>query len=200
MSKLILPAEMRHFGDSGRVEAENHEDPAVRAVIAETRRELALFAAEMMGAQAQLGQFDTAGRPVDRRRFRHLVEDATLPYLVIDPRPGLRIVEANAAYAAATMVNPRRIAGERMFDVFPDNPDRPDADGVSNLFGSLQKAAQTGRPHAMSVQRYDVRDAGGDFVARYWQPLNQPVFDDAGRLVYLLHHVMDVTEKAVERI
>jgi hypothetical protein len=45
----------------------------------------------------------------------------------------------------------------------------------------------------MKVQRYDVRDAAGDFAERHWRPINTPIFDDTGRLLYLLHHVADVT-------
>ena len=107
--------------------------------------------------------------------------------MVIDPRPGLHIVDINDAYAAATLTARAKAAGGKLFDVFPDNPDDPDADGVSNLYESIQRAANRGEPHTMMLQRYDVRDAGGQFVRRYWRPVNTPVFDDAGRLVYILH-------------
>jgi PAS domain-containing protein len=162
-----------------------------------TRRELALFASDMMGAQLQVGQFGqscTTGDPTfEQRCFRDLIEQSDLPFMVIDPRPGLHIVDINDAYAVATLTDRARVAGTRLFDTFPDNPDDPSADGVSNLFDSLQRAAQSGAPHAMADQRYDVRRADGSFVQRYWRPLNTPVFDEAGRLVYLLHHVADVT-------
>ena len=45
----------------------------------------------------------------------------------------------------------------------------------------------------MSVQRYDIRDLQGQFVERYWQPINSPVHDQDGLLIFLLHHVEDVT-------
>lgn len=157
-----------------------------------TRRELALFASEMMGAQLLVGQFDQSrvtGDPnFERRCFRDLIEQSELPYMVIDPRPGLHIVDINDAYARATLTERAAVAGSRLFDTFPDNPDDPAADGVSNLYESLQRAAQTGSSHAMALQRYDVRDDIGSFVQRYWRPVNTPVFDDDGQLVYLLHH------------
>jgi len=49
----------------------------------------------------------------------------------------------------------------------------------------------------MAVQRYDVRDPNGTFVERHWQPVNTPVHDHAGQLVFLLHHVEDVTDHVV---
>jgi hypothetical protein len=66
---------------------------------------------------------------------------------------------------------------------------------VSNLYASLRTVAQTGRAHAMAVQRYDTRDPDGPFVERRWQPINSPVHDEDGRVVFLLHHVEDVTDQ-----
>jgi hypothetical protein len=61
---------------------------------------------------------------------------------------------------------------------------------------SLETAARTGRTHEMSLQRYDVRDAGGAFVTRFWKPEDTPIFDDQSRLLFLLHHVEDVTDSS----
>ena len=52
---------------------------------------------------------------------------------------------------------------------------------------------KTGQPHAMAVQRYDIRDAQGQFIERHWQPINSPIHDRDGILIYILHHVEDVT-------
>jgi len=174
---------------------EEVRDRSIQAMMAETRRELAMFASDLMGTQSFIGQFGSRGSSsgtINQGLFRELVEDAPMPCLMVDPRPGLRIVDINDAYAAATLTVRGKVAGEKMFDVFPDNPEIPDADGVSNLFESLQKAAQSGKPHTMAIQRYDVRDAGGNFVVRHWLPVNTPIFDETGNLVYLLHQVREV--------
>ena len=115
--------------------------------------------------------------------------------MLLDPGPGLRIVDINDAYAAATFTVRGDVVGKSLFDVFPDNPADPAADGVSNLFISLKTVTQTGEPHAMAIQRYDIRDPSGRFVERHWLPINRPIRNSAGRLVFLLHHVEDVTEQ-----
>ncbi|WP_246755672.1 hypothetical protein [Bradyrhizobium sp. CCBAU 53338] len=51
----------------------------------------------------------------------------------------------------------------------------------------------------MKVQRYDIRDPSGTFVERHWQPINSPIHDAAGHLVYLLHHVEDVSAQVAAR-
>jgi PAS domain-containing protein len=169
----------------------------IDAMMASTRRELAMFASDLMGAQSALGQFRPAAAlepaRVLRSRFRDMIESTAVPFMVIDPRAGLHLIDVNDAYAAATLVVRNRVAGEKLFDVFPDNPGMPKADGVSNLFESIRRAAQTGEPHKMAVQRYDVRDTDGAFVEKHWLPINTPIFDERGRLTYILHQAQDVT-------
>jgi hypothetical protein len=45
----------------------------------------------------------------------------------------------------------------------------------------------------MSVLRYDVRNADGVFVERHWRPVNTPLHNEDGRLIYLMHMVDEVT-------
>lgn len=126
--------------------------------------------------------------------FRAIFENAPGLYLVLSP--DLRIVAVNAAYAAATMTVREHILGRSLFDVFPDNPDEPGASGVSNLRASLERVLQFRRPDAMPVQKYDVRrpdSEGGRFEERYWSPFNTPVLDAAGRVLWIIHRVEDVT-------
>jgi hypothetical protein len=124
--------------------------------------------------------------------FRNHFEGTSELQLLLDPRAGLAIIDANQAYREATLTG-AGICGRPMFEVFPDNPDDPGADGVSNLFASLRNTALRGQPQSMRVQRYDVRNADGVFVERYWRPTNTPIFGAGDRLIYLLHHVEDVT-------
>jgi PAS domain-containing protein len=188
MKNLLLGQFLKSRLGQAAQPVEQCADATVQAIMAQTRRELATFASEQMGAQAFVGQFDKGRNdPVDRSGFRKLVESASDAVMVIDPRPGLHIIDINQAYAAATLTERGQAAGGKLFDVFPDNPGDPDADGVSNLYESIQRAAQSGRPHMMAIQRYDVRDASGAFVERLWQPINTPIFDDKGRLIYVLH-------------
>jgi hypothetical protein len=172
---------------------------AHESLMAATHREIAILGADMMGAQAYLGQFgpgDGAEGPArsDRRLLRPLLDEAAEPVLIVDPRPGLHIVDFNAAHAAVSMIDRRHALGEKLFDVFPDNPDLPNADGVSNLYESLQQCARSGRTHRMRLQRFDMRDRTGLFVKRHWRPVNSPLCDDKGRLVFLVHRIGEAVE------
>ena len=201
MKKFICEQNIAHFrrllGDA--------TDPIQRTtlekLLASQLRELAIFDAERVGADAPSAP--RHGQPVDASRIRQEFladfDTSPHPYLLLDPGPGLQVVDVNTAYAAVTFTSRSDILGRFLFEVFPDDPDQPFADGVTNLYNSLKTVAKTGRPHAMAVQRYDIKDTAGAFVERHWQPINTPVHDDEGRLVFLLHHVEDVTDQVAGR-
>jgi signal transduction histidine kinase len=115
------------------------------------------------------------------------------PYVLLSP--DLVIEAVSDAYLRATLTRREQLLGKFIFDAFPDNPQAPEANGVLNLRASLAQVLATGQPHQMAQQHYDVPDPDhpGQFVERHWQPLNAPVLDEHGRVVQLLHSVVDVT-------
>ena len=127
--------------------------------------------------------------------FRALFESAPGLYLVLTP--GLTIVAVSDAYLQATMTKREAILGRQLFDVFPDNPDDPAADGVRNLKASLSRVLQNRVADAMAVQKYDIRrpeSEGGGFEERYWSPVNSPVLGADQALAFIIHRVEDVTD------
>ena len=118
-----------------------------------------------------------------------ILEAAPGAYLVLDP--ALMIVAVTDAYLRATLTNREQIMGRALFDVFPDNPNDPEATGTRNLRASIETVLRTGVPHAMPVQKYDIRRPDGEFEERYWKPINTPVLID-GKVAYVIHSVEDV--------
>lgn len=124
--------------------------------------------------------------------FRLLFDSTLSPLLIL--APDFTIVEVNRAYLTATRTE-RGIVGRPIFDVFPDNPGDPSADGVANLRRSLRTVVTTGRTDTMALQRYDIPTGeAGAFVERYWSPVNTPVLDGDGRVTHIIHRVEDVTD------
>ena len=116
------------------------------------------------------------------------------PYLLLDQ--DLVIRSANDAYLGVTGRTRDELYDNYIFDVFPDNPAVPDADGVRNLSASLAKVLRTGRTSRMWVQRYDIPGPRpeDEFVLKYWSPVSAPVRGDhGGKAVGVVNHVEDVT-------
>lgn len=136
-------------------------------------------------------------KPGEETDFQLLFESAPGLYLVL--LPDLTIVAASRAYLVATMTERESIVGRPLFEVFPDNPDDPGADGVRNLRASLREVLATGMSHRMETQKYDIRRPTGDFEVRYWSPVNKPILDTNGEVRYIIHTVTDVTAQEVEK-
>ena len=134
-------------------------------------------------------------RNVNELDYQALFEGAPDPYLILDPQ--LVIVGVNDAYLRATMTRREDIVNRGLFEVFPDNPGDPSAEGVRNLHASLLRVLTSGTPDAMPVQKYDIRKPeadGGGFEERYWSPVNTPIRGKGDKVQYIVHRVEDVTE------
>jgi len=139
-------------------------------------------------------QFETANHELSQSRaeLKSLFESLPGLYLVLTPE--FKIVAASDAYLAATLTTREGIIGRGLFEVFPDNPEDPAADGVSNLRASLNRVLATGTADTMAIQKYDVRRPDGVFEERYWSPINSPVVGADRKIQYIIHRVEEVTD------
>ncbi len=127
--------------------------------------------------------------------YRVLFEQTPGLYLVLEL--DLTILTASDLYLRATKTKKNQIVGRNLFEVFPDNPNESNPSGVSNLRASLEKVLKEKVEDSMAIQKYDIpipENEGGGFEIRYWSPTNSPIFDDKGKLIYILHSVKDVTD------
>jgi len=129
--------------------------------------------------------------------FQLLLEAVPGLYLML--HPDLTIVAVSDTYLGATMTKRAEIVGRKLFEVFPDNPDDPGADGVSKLRASLDHVLKRKTTHRMAIQKYDIRRPDGSFEVRYWLPMNKPVVDEDGTIRYIVHTAVDVTAQELER-
>ncbi|MEX1058125.1 MAG: hypothetical protein WED11_10355, partial [Natronospirillum sp.] len=114
----------------------------------------------------------------DTQRLR-LFEMAAGKILILNP-DNFDIVSVSSAYLQATKTVEQDIIGKNLFDVFPDAPEDPIADGTHNLSASLNRVKSLKIPDVMGVQRYPIPLPNGRFEERFWSSVNSPVLDDAG--------------------
>ncbi|MFF3859492.1 PP2C family protein-serine/threonine phosphatase [Streptomyces sp. NPDC002209] len=119
-----------------------------------------------------------------------------LPGMVALLTPELVYADVNEEFLRMAGRTREQLVGRYLFDVFPDNPGDPTANGSRNLQASLQRVIATGERDTMALQRYDVESAErpGEWEERYWSPVNAPVLGPDGRVAVLVHRVEEVTE------
>jgi PAS domain S-box-containing protein len=125
--------------------------------------------------------------------FRAIFEATPTPLLLVAP-PDWTIVAANDARLQVTATSREGQIGRRLFEVFPDDPNDPEADGVRKLTASFERVLATRSTDTMAVQRYSVREPDGQFAERWWTPVNTPVLDSDGEVALIIHRVEEVTE------
>jgi PAS domain S-box-containing protein len=132
--------------------------------------------------------------------FQLLFEALPHLVLVLTPGPDFIMVAANEGRLRGTNTRREDCIGRSVFEVFGRNPDGQSEFGAGVLRASLERVVQTGRPDRMAITKYDIprpASEGGGFEVRYWSPLNVPVPDDRGEVLYIIHQTEDVTDQVL---
>jgi two-component system, cell cycle sensor histidine kinase and response regulator CckA len=125
--------------------------------------------------------------PID---FQLLFEESPDVLVVLLPdSPRFTQVAATRARLHATQTSLEQTIGAGIFELFPDNPNDPNATGTRNLRDSLERVLATRAADTMAVQKYDIREPNGQFQVKYWSPKNIPVLSPAGKVFCTPHRV-----------
>lgn len=119
-----------------------------------------------------------------------------LPGMVALLTPELVYADANEDFQRLSGRTRAQLVGRYIFDVFPQNPNDPNATGMRDVEASMLRVVASGERDTMALQRYDVQDPvrPGQWEERYWSPVNAPVLGPDGRVALIVHRVEEVTE------
>ncbi|HTE51260.1 MAG TPA: PAS domain S-box protein [Kofleriaceae bacterium] len=175
---------LQWFGTHTDVEALKQVEERSHQINAELEQRVADRTVQLEAANAELRH--------GRADLKSLFESLPGLYLVLTP--DLEIVAVSDAYLKATMTTRQGILGRNLFEMFPDNPNDPDATAVANLKASIDRVIRDGVPDTMAILKLDVRRPDGVFEERYWSPINSPMFGVDRQIKYIVHRVAEVTE------
>ncbi|MFF0000063.1 SpoIIE family protein phosphatase [Streptomyces avermitilis] len=108
----------------------------------------------------------------------------------------LVIADANWAFCEVTGFSRAELVGQYLFEVFPDNPADPEADGAATLKASLHRVLASGQTDHMTLQKYDIPVPGNPevFKERWWSAINVPVLGPHGKVAWIIHRSEDMTD------
>jgi len=117
---------------------------------------------------------------------------SAVPTVILDRK--FRICGINPAYEEVSLRQGETLAGEEVFDAFPDNPADPAGAGSVRLLSSFEQVLRSRHRHHLGLLRYDIADPDDPdfFLTRVWSSVNSPILDN-GRVVGLMQQVEDVT-------
>ena len=122
-------------------------------------------------------------------------------FVLLLPDDDFTIVAASAEYLKTSHTD-ESIYGRPLLDVFPDTKENQSASGNRALRASLDRVKRDKTIDRMPALRYDLPQPaadGGGFEARYWLPINEPLFDVDGRIEFIVHRVDEVSAKSNQK-
>ena len=145
-------------------------------------------------------QGEREGLPACDLDLVSLLEAGPDAYLVLaaDP-PRYTVVAASDVGPRIPLARHEGSVGHGLFEVPPDDPADPAATEMFDLVASLDEVMRTREPNRMPMQACEARTPAGIVEERFLEPLNSPVFDERGRLAWIIHRVSDVTERVLSR-
>jgi PAS domain S-box-containing protein len=117
-----------------------------------------------------------------------------LSVVVMPDKPVYTTVAVTDDFIRLTGLKREQVIGNSHFKFFPGNPDDTDSTGEKNLRASFEYIITNKIPHELPHQRYDLRGDDGKFNFKYWKVKNVPILDEEGRVAYIIHTAVDVTE------
>ncbi|MFJ6023666.1 sensor histidine kinase [Brevundimonas sp. NPDC092305] len=118
------------------------------------------------------------------------------PYVLLTP--DLRIAGLNQAYLDATASTRETTIGRDLFAAFNSGPGEDAPENVRQVKASLERARDTRQRDHLAMVRFSIARAQTDgataFEDRVWSATHTPILDDAGEVVFLLQHTVDITE------
>lgn len=127
--------------------------------------------------------------------FHAEFDGAAMRATLIDPAPGLTIVAVSGCLDLAPGRSRLELVGRSLLETFPQNPNGPLTRNAHFLYTALRMAADSGEEQAIAPYRHDLQNAAGVFEERHWRGLSRPLKDDAGRLIFLLGLMEDITSE-----
>lgn len=135
-------------------------------------------------------------RMSDHVDFQALFKSLPGRHLVMLPDdPDFTIVAENDAHIEVAMVQPGQVIGKPFLEAFPDTSEDFKATGENAVIRSFRNVIRTGKTDTMPPIRYDIADKNGKLVPRYWQASHLPIFDDHGKLAFILQDTRDITQE-----
>ena len=116
-----------------------------------------------------------------------------MPGLCLIFDPSFRILAQNNAHALATMTKREEAIGRLLYEVFPDNPNDANAEGLAILRQSLVTVLKTCKPDIVPNLKFAIERQDGSYELRYWRVLNTPILDENGFVRLIINRVDDLT-------
>ncbi len=167
------------------------------SLIHKERSELAVMDAREFGASEHglySGEYDSADAEDCLRAGRDRCENSLFPCMIVDPRPGLRIVAANSAAAAESLIPREDLIGRRLYEMAAENGATVEAESIPGMLASFAIVMAAKAGHCLPALRFDVRLPDARYAECYWRIQNSPILDGKRDVLFICCEFFNITQ------
>lgn len=115
--------------------------------------------------------------------------------LLLPDAPRFTIVAVTDGYVQISGRTREELIGKGLLEAFPAAAEEVPANSENRLREFLLQVVNKKEINRLPLHRYDIQKEDGSYDERYWSAVNNPVLNDEGELLYIIHSVEDVTMK-----
>lgn len=120
---------------------------------------------------------------------------STACLFLLPDAPKFTIVDANDAYLRLTGKTLGELIGRNLFEAFPEHHEEVNNKRVKALRNAVENTFRLKKPSKLRLQRYDVAiGKSTGLEVKFWNSDTIPVLDENGKVLFLVHTAVDVTE------
>lgn len=170
----------------------------LRSLVRHYRKEMTLLDAGEYGAFGALrheSNTEGDGNCVDPAELVDHDIQMDLPTIILDPRPGLKILFINKAFTRETGLSRGKLLGRPVYDAFPENPKALEYECITNTFDAVNHVSRLKTPQTLTHQRYDFCNSKGIFTECYWRMEFRPLLGSNDEVVFIKLIVAKIKQK-----
>ena len=124
--------------------------------------------------------------------FQSFFKDSPQSVLIKANAPHFTILAVSDRFVEISLKSRDELLGQNLFDVFPDNAKDPS--GKESALNAITEVMRTKKKVDLPIYKYDIYSSETDRMEPfYWSNSNQPVFNAAGEVGYIVNTTSNVT-------
>lgn len=128
--------------------------------------------------------------------FQAFFKEAPQSVVIKANAPHFTILAVSDDFTRLSLKNRADLLGQDFFDFFPDHSQDPS--GRQNAIQALNEVVNSGKKVDLPIYKYDVYSSkSGKMESLYWSNSNQPVFDQSGKVTYIINTTANITAEMV---
>lgn len=128
--------------------------------------------------------------------FQSFFKDAPQSVVIKANAPYFTILAVSDRFVDISLKSRGELLGQNLFDVFPDNTKDPS--GKERALSAITEVMKTKKKVDLPIYKYEIYSSEtGKMEPFYWSNSNQPIFNEAGEVSYIVNTTSNVTAQVM---